>query len=182
MIKPISIREGEKYTIYGLSGMATTARREVIITDVLDSPEYRKAYVSDQPSVHGTWRIGAYREHRKRKQYHLDFKTDQTLVIPSWDHLLTDADAYHAFCGNACLNLAGSIADVKELVAKNINPHFSNYDILLAYPAPHTELPDHDGLMVYPEYPTTHAVILRTRDNLVARNKLSEQKGSITCA
>ena len=168
-IKPIPLSLGDKYTVYSLSGMATTSRREVTLTSVLEVPEYRKSYVSDTPSAYGNWRLGAYREYRKRKQYHLDIKADQALVIPGWNHLETDADAYHCFCGNACINLAGSVEEVREMVQNNINQNFSNFDILLAYPEPHVDMPDHDGLMVYPEHPTTHAVVIRTRENLAAR-------------
>lgn len=171
MIKPIPLTVGAKYTVYSLSGMATTTRREIIITDTLETPEYRPSYASDNPSVYGTWRLGAYREYRKRKAYHLDLQMSKALIIPGWHHLKTDADEYHAFSGNACLNIAGTTQEVRELVDKNINRHFSNHDIILAYPAPHTELPDHDGLLVYPDHPTTHAVILRTRDNLAAREQ-----------
>lgn len=182
MFKSIPIKTGEKYTIYSLSGMATTSRREIIVTDVLETPEYRKSYASDKPSPYGIWRLGAYREHRKRKQYYLDLKMCQSLIIPGWHHSKTDADEYHCFSGNACLNLAGTVDEIKELVGKNINLHFSNYDIILAYPVPHTELPDHDGLMCYPDHPTTHAVVIRTRGNLAARNQLNEEKGSHVCA
>jgi hypothetical protein len=182
MIKSIPIKEGEKYTVYSLSGMATTSRREIIVTSTLETPEFRKSYTSEQPSVYGNWRLGAYREQRKRKQYHLDIKADRDLILNGWNHLLTDAEAYNCYCGNACLNLAGTVEDVKGVIYRNINNNFSNHDILLAYPEPHVDMPDHDGIMVYPEHPTSHAVILRTRENLATRNKLIEQKGSITCA
>ena len=182
MIKSIKLTAGEKYTIYSLSGMATTSHREIILTSVLDTPEYRKSYVSDTPSVHGNWRLGTYREFRKRKQYHLDVKADQTLILQGWGHMETDAEAYNCYCGNACLNFAGSVDEVKEMVRLNINLHFSNFDIILAYPKPHSELPDHDGQMVYPDHPTTHAVVQRTRENLEVRNSLSEEKGSHVCA
>lgn len=171
IIKSIPLEAGEKYTVYSLSGMATTSRREVILTSVLEAPEFRKSYVSDTPSAYGNWRLGTYREFRKRKQYHLDVKADQALIIAGWGHLETDADAYHCFCGNACLNLAGTIQEVRNLVEKNINQNFSNFDIILAYPEPHMDLPDHDGLMVYPDHPTTHAVVLRIRENLANRER-----------
>jgi len=178
MIKPIQIAEGEKYTIYSLSGMASTRHVEVTVTSTLDTPEYRKSFVSDEPSIHGTWRLGAYRPRRKRKQYHLDVCPGKDLIIPGWGHLLTDSEAYNSFSMNACMNFAGSTDEVKELVARNINPYFSHYDIILTYPDPQNELPDHDGQMVYPDHPSTHAVILRTRENLAARNMISEEKAS----
>lgn len=182
MIKAINLTSGEKYTIYSLSGMASTRRVEITVTSILDTPEYRKAFVSDTPSVHGNWRLGAYRPNRKRKQYHLDICAGKDLIIPGWGHLQTDSEAYNSFSMNACMNFAGTPEQVRKLVDKNINQHFSNYDILLAYPMPQDQLPDHDGLMVYPDHPTTHAVVQRTRENLDARSNLSEERGGYVCA
>ena len=54
----------------------------------------------------------------------------------------TDAEEHHSFCGNACLNIATGLARVKNLVKRNINPHFSRYDIVLSFPRPHMEMPD----------------------------------------
>lgn len=162
--------------------MASTRHVEITATDLLDTPQYRKAFVTDTPSVHGTWRLGAYRPNRKRTQYHLDICAGKDLVIPGWGHLQTDSEAYNSFSMNACINFAGTVDEVKQLVDKNINQNFNHYDILLAYPVPQDQLPDHDGQMVYPDHPTTHAVVQRTRENLAARNNLSEEKGSHVCA
>lgn len=178
----ISIENGEKYTIYSLSGMATTSRKEIIITSILPEPTYQKSFVSDKPNPYGTWRYGSYRGYRKRKQYHLDIELAKTLIIPGWHHMKTDVDAYNCFVGNACINLAGSITEIKELVNLNINPRFGCYDIILSLPVPHTELPDHDGIPVYPDHPTTHAVIQRIRENIVKRSLLDEEKASHVCA
>lgn len=168
-IQKIPLIEGARYTIYSLSGIASTSRTEITVTMVLDEPQFAKAYVSQTPSPSGTWRLGIHKAKNKRKTYHTSLKPNQDLIIPGWGHLPTDADAYHCFCANACLNLAGSIEDVKTLVEKNINPNFTAYDTVLALPTPHTQLPDHDGLMVFPEYPTNHAVISRMRENLKNR-------------
>jgi len=161
---------GEKYTIYGLSGIATTSCREIIVTNVLENPEYKKSYMSDKPNPYGNWRFGAYRQFRKRKQYHLDIELAKTLIIPGWNLMKTDADAYHCFVGNACINLAGTVDEIKEFVKLNINKRFGCHDIILSVPKPHLELPDEDGIPVYPDHPTTHAVVQRIRENIKNRD------------
>lgn len=171
IIQEIPLKAGARYTIYSLSGMATTMRREVTVTLVKDEPEFAKAYVSQTPCLSGTWRFGIHKLKSKRKTCYTSIKPTQDLIIPSWGHLQTDAVAYHCFQGNACLNFAGSVDEVKALIELNINPNFSAFDTVLAFPVPHTELPDHDGLMVYPESETTHAVVIRTRENLATRER-----------
>ena len=173
IIKPIPIQAGARYTIYSLSGMATTSRTEITVPMVYEDPVFAKAYVSQRPSASGTWRFGIHKAKNKRKTYHTSLKPTQDLVIPGWGHLQTDADAYNCFVGNACLNLAGGIEEVKALVDLNLNPNFSAYDTVLALPVPHTELTDHDGLMVFPEHSTNHAVIERMRENLKNRAEVA---------
>jgi len=173
IIKPIPIQAGARYTIYSLSGMASTSRTEITVSMTYKDPIFAKAYVSQPPSPSGTWRLGIHKIKSKRKTYYTSLRPNQDLIIPGWGHLETDADAYHCFCANACFNLAGSLEEVKALVEKNINPNFSAYDTVLAIPVPHTQLPDHDGLLVYPEHPTNHAVIARMRENVKNREEIA---------
>ena len=153
--------------------MATTMRREVTVTLVKDEPEFAKAYVSQTPCLSGSWRFGIHKVKSKRTTCFTSIKPIQDLIIPGWGHLQTDAVAYHCFQGNACLNFAGTVDEVKGLIELNINPNFTAFDTVLALPVPHTQLPDHDGLLVYPEHPTNHAVIERMRENLRNRKRVS---------
>lgn len=153
--------------------MASTIRAEITVSMVYEDPIFAKAYVRQRPSASGTWRLGIHKLKNKRKTFYTSIKPNQDLIVPGWGHLQTDADAYHCFAGNACLNLAGGIEEVKGLVDLNINPNFTAFDTVLALPVPHTQLPDHDGLLVYPDYPTSHAVIERMRENLRNREEVA---------
>ena len=161
MINQIPFKDGEKYTIYTISEtMATTQRKEIIVTSLHAEPAHKKRTAYESPSPNGTWVFGAYRQYRKNKHLLFTVRPSQDLVIPGWGHLDSDVGAYGSFCGNACLNLAGSTQQVRELVEKNINLNFSKHDIVLAAPVPWT---DGEYLEVYPEAPTQHGVITQKR-------------------
>lgn len=153
MIEEIPIEIGRKYTLYKMSGLASTIRREIVVVGVLDSPERRSC---------GDYRIGTYRELRGRKGYYLQLDPSCDLLIPGWGHQPTDAEAYNAFSGNACVNIAGSVDDVRTLVEQNINGNFRSYDVVLAWPHSHMK---GDGVPVFPDTPTDHAVVARIREN-----------------
>lgn len=154
MIEKIPVEIGRKYTLYKMSGLASTVRREIVVVGVLDSPERRSS---------GDYRIGAFREFRSQKGYYLQFDPITDLLIPGWGHLPTDEEAYNAFSGNACVNIAGSVDDVRRLVEQNINSNFRSYDIVLAWPHSHMK---GDGVPVFSEEPTDHAIVARLRENL----------------
>jgi hypothetical protein len=161
MIKPIPLEVGQKYTIYTISeSLAITQRKEVIVDNLYPAPEFHKRTSYDKPSIGGTWKIGGHRERRGRSVYHLTLRPNQDLVIPGWDHLESDIGAYGTFSGNACLNLAGTPEQVRELVELNINPNFIKHDIILAAPVPWTEA---EYLEVYPDTPTNHGIITQKR-------------------
>jgi hypothetical protein len=161
MIEQIPLKVGQKYTIYTISEMmAITQRKEVIVDNLYPEPQHHPRYVNEGKSPTGVWKMGGYREHRGRKVYHLTLRPTQDLVIPGWDHMETDADAYGSFSANACLNIAGSVESVRKLIDLNINSNFNRHDIVLAAPAPWTE---GEYLEVFPESDTTHAVILQKR-------------------
>jgi len=163
-IKQIPLTAGARYTIYSCSDSAMTTRQEVTVTRVLPTPEFRPAYVN---STRGCYRLGTFKISRKRSEYYLDLKLSGTLIIPGWNTgVLADHEAHSSFAMSATMNLAASPESIRELIAKNINPNFSQHDRVIAYPEPLIQMVGEQGILVYPEAETDHAVILRMREKL----------------
>lgn len=164
-IIPIPLTAGKHYTIYCGSDSAMTTRREIKMTDVLDEPEFRPAY---QGASRGKWRLGTFKEGRKRTTYYLDVHAAGTLIIPGILHgVLADHEKWNSFAMSATLNLAATPGRIRELVDRNINPNFADHDHLIAYPSPLNHGGAEDtGILVYPDAPTQHAVIERMREKL----------------
>ncbi|MFT3991216.1 MAG: hypothetical protein QM680_07380 [Luteolibacter sp.] len=162
-IQPIPLEVGKSYTFYGCSDSAMTTRREVSIIDVLPEPEFRPAYSG---AIKRKWRLATFKEGRKRSTFYLDVNAAGTLVVPGTGHVQADHEAYNSFSMSATINLAATPEQIRELVALNINPNFTHHDTLIAYPEPLNASTGENGILVYPEAPTHHAVILRMRENL----------------
>jgi len=163
-IKQLEVQVGDRITIYSVSDMAMTVRTEATVHEVFSEPEFRPSYVNQIPSYCGTWRFGIMKSKGKRKPHYLQFKPEVSLVIPGWGHPERDADAYHSFTMNACINIAASPDEIRGLVERNLNPLFTAHDRLLSAERPLTE---GEYIMVYPDSPTEHAVIQGMRDELV---------------
>ena len=63
-----------------------------------------------------------------------------------------------SFSGNACLNIHGTVEEVKEIVAQNLNENFRAFDTVMAI-----DVETDESTPVYPDVPTSHAVVLRER-------------------
>ncbi|GAA5127303.1 hypothetical protein GCM10023212_31900 [Luteolibacter yonseiensis] len=160
----IPLEVGKHYTLYSVSETAMTMRREIRTIDVLPEPEFRPAYSG---ALKGKWRVGTFKERRKRTTYHLDVDVAGTLVIPGILHgVPADHKRWSSFAMSATLNLAATPERIREIVAMNVNPNFANYDRIVAYPHPLNPGSGANGILVYPDAPTSHAVILRMRENL----------------
>lgn len=163
-ILPILLEAGKSYTIYCGSDVAMTVRREIRLVDVLLKPEFRPAYSG---ATKGKWRLGTYKESRKRTIFHLDVDVAGTLIIPGI--LLgvpADHEKWSSFAMSATLNLVAKPERIRELVELNINTNFTGHDRIIAYPVPLNHSTGDSGLLVYPDAPTRHAVILRMRETL----------------
>ena len=150
-----------KYTLYHCSDSAISQRAEITVSSLLDELLFRPAHVGASRGKH---RLGTFKRFRKRGEFHLDVKLHGTLIVPDWGNLLVDHEAYGNFACSATLNIAGSVEAIRELVSKNINPHFTAHDTLLSFPAAWNEMPDQEGVPVFPDAPTAHAVIERARE------------------
>lgn len=104
---------------------------------------------------------------RKKKVLGSDSWRTETLVFEGWDLALKiDSDQEHidgckTMIGNACFNFMGKVEFVKEFIeTKNINDYFNEKDHVLAHGE---RVTDKSGDIVFPEVPTTHAIILEKR-------------------
>jgi hypothetical protein len=163
-IQPIPLQPGRHYTIYAVSESAMTIRKEIRLIEALSAPEFRPAYVH---ATKGKWRLGTFKEGRKRTIFHLDLDAAGTLIIPGILHgVPADHEKWSSFAMSATLNLAATAEKIREMVELNINPNFTGHDHLVAYPTPLNHATGDTGILVYPDAPTTHAGILRMREAL----------------
>ena len=151
-----------KYTLYHCSDSAMSQRAEITVSSLLDEPLFLPGYVGASRGKH---RLGTFKRFRKRGEFQLDVKLHGTLIVPDWGNLPVDHEAYGNFACSATLNIAGSVEAIRELVSKNINPQFTTHDTLLSFPAAWNEMPDQEGIPVFPDAPTGHAVIERVRES-----------------
>lgn len=150
-----------KYTLYHCSDSAISQRAEITVSTLLDEPLFLPAYAGASRGKH---RLETFKRFRKRGEFHLDVKLHGTLIVPGWGNLPVDHEAYGKFACSATINIAGSVEQVRELASKNINPHFTAHDTLFSFPGAWNEMPDREGIPVFPNAPTAHAVIERARE------------------
>jgi hypothetical protein len=163
-ILPIPLETERHYTIYGVSETAIAIRREIRVIDVLPTPELRSAYSG---SSKGKWRLGTFKEGRRRAAYHFDVNVAGTLIIPGTLHgVPADHEKWSSWSMSATINLAATPERIREIVNPNINPNFVHHDRIVAYPTPLNRGGGETGILVYPDAPTSHAVILRMRETL----------------
>ncbi|MEO5913033.1 MAG: hypothetical protein ABIS50_02290 [Luteolibacter sp.] len=160
-IQSIQLQANQKYTLYHCSDFAISQRAEIAVSSLLDEPLFMPAYVGASRGKH---RLGTFKRFRKRGEFHLDVKIHSTLIVPDWGNPQVDHEAYGNFACSATLNIAASVEEIRELVSKNINPHFTAHDTLLSFPKAWNEMPDQLGIPVFPDAPTDHAVIERVRE------------------
>ena len=165
--EPIPLVTGKNYTLYGVDPSGLTRRIELRIVSVIDPPELVSIAANRQ---HRRWRIGTYREPRKRTDRYLDVDPARTLIVPGTLHgVAADHQRWSAFAASATINLAAEPERIRELVNNNINPNFVGHDLLVAYPRPLDPARSDTGILVYPESTTTHAVVLQMRQALARK-------------
>lgn len=161
ILEPIPLQPKQKITIYSISSaMATTTQDELTVTRLME-PEFKSRFASQNPTLDGDWWIGVGRRYRKRDEIYICVNPSKDIIVPGWGNVQTDVEAFGSFIGNACINLSASPDEIKELLAKNLNPHFAAHDLIMSAEKPWTE---GDYIPVYPETPSTHAVVEQLRN------------------
>lgn len=172
---PFAIKK--PFTLVSISQtFANTAVSEIIVTELLPVPERLST-----ASARTVWRYGVYKRKGKRKQFYLDIDADGELVFAGHGVVKGDASlprpqkpgsifAVSGFSGNACFNLGGTVQEIQRLVDElNLNRAFKQHDAVLAIP-PNSDGTYgsiggvDDGIPVFPEIPSTHAVVLSIRE------------------
>jgi len=156
----IHLETGKKYTVYHCSDSAITQRMEITVVSLLETPVFKPDHLS---SSRGRHRLGTYKRFRKRGEFYLEVRLEDMIILPGWDHPKTDIEAFGSFQCSATINIAASVEEIRELMKRNINPEFSAHDTIVAFPKSWNEMPGEEGILVYPEKPTQHAVIERLR-------------------
>jgi hypothetical protein len=109
----------------------------------------------------GRVRIGTYGMPRRRKEFHFDLPPTW-LVFEGWEvPFKADTDGGGIMAGNACYNLVGEAAVIRDWVeSKNLNLPFSDADKakVLAWDETRENVAS-AGTLVFPEIPTGHAVV-----------------------
>jgi len=140
--------EGQRLTIFEISSMmAMTHKREIQICGELND------------------RV-TFRIHGQRKMFYLPKFNESALIFDGWDipikydGEITRQGAHFqtsTIRGNACLNLVGDMQLIREWVqSKNLNENFTRFDVVIHIDGA-KETP------VFPEVPTSHAVVERIR-------------------
>jgi hypothetical protein len=184
-LKPFT--EGQKLTIIAISEMmAHTTRSEIKLVSVLPEPE-RVGYQNAK------LRVGGFVNKGKRKPYYLDLRAD-TLVFEGWDlPIIVDSELpakpstsgmmVSGFSGNACFNLCGDPAVIRDFVDnRNLNPIFNpNERAKIIHAGSLAEHLPGEGELLYPDIEIRHAVIDRIKASRPAQHNWSDGAQFCSC-
>ena len=160
-----NLQVGQKLTLVWIDDvMALTHRQEIEVRSVIEP--IKVGYEGRNT------RVGTYRVRGKRKDFFFDLKPD-TLVFDGWDvPFKADTEDSSCFSGNACFNLVGDPAVIREwLETKQLNTSVGDQAKakILVWPAKERDsLTIGEGTLLYPEIDTHHAVINRIKEKLVS--------------
>jgi hypothetical protein len=139
--------------------MAMTHRYEFEVREVLPEPYQLVGYYKVP-------RVAEVRQRGKRKDFYLDLAHDD-ILLDGWDvPFKTDTECSGVFAGNACYNLVGNPAAIREcLEAKAVFPISESAKAkVLVTPTVRTTCDDSDTIILYADIDTHHAVINRMKE------------------
>jgi hypothetical protein len=150
---------GQKLTLIGIDdALAITHRIEIEIRGV--QPPQPTGYRNEKT------RLGTYRQRGKRQEFYLTLAKD-TLVFEGWDiPFQVDTDGGGMFSGNACYNLVGDPAVIRQWIeTRQLNPEVGDEARakILVWPEKRDNV-NAEGTLLYPEIRTSHAVIKRMKE------------------
>jgi hypothetical protein len=154
---------GRKLTLIFIDELlAWTHRKQIEIKSTYSTPR-------EVTSSCGTKkvRLGTYCERGKRQEFSLDLAPD-TLVFDGWEVPFkadTDDGAGNVFQGNACFNLVGDPAVIRDWVeTKQLNSKVSEQDRGKILVWPQERSSDTEPQLLYPEIRTSHHVIAQLKE------------------
>lgn len=139
-------------TVIGIGGFATTTKVTVVYTGQTDLSG-RSIYKENKKGARKKFTFRAFSKDTLVFEGEVPFKIDSEVTQPS-----TNGFTSTLMRGNACLNLVGDPATIKDYITtKNLNENFSRFDSVLIING-RKEVP------LFPEVPTNRAVVERIRN------------------
>ena len=154
----MSMHEGQRVTLLKVDDMmAMTHRYEFTVSEVL--PPAKVGYEGRN------LRVGMVKQRGKRKEVYLDLRHDD-ILLDGWDvPFKADTECAGVFSGNACYNLVGDAAAIKEWIETKAVFPVSNgaKGKIIVMAGPRTKCDDSGLVLLYPEVDARHAVIDRMK-------------------
>ena len=151
---------GQRLTLLTIDDvMAMTHRRELEIRQVLDSKLV--GYHNCRQ------RVAVVRRRGRRKDQYLDLACDD-ILLDGWGLAFkTDTEGQGVMSGNACFNLIGEPATIRELIeTKAVRPFSDSAKAKILVSRTERTTCDDSGLeLLYPEIDTHHAVVRRFKES-----------------
>jgi hypothetical protein len=158
------LTQGQRVTLLTIdSVMAMTQRYELEVRRALD-PQAVGYQNSRQ-------RVAIVRQRGRRKDQYLDLAVDD-ILLDGWDlPFMADTEGDGVMSGNACFNLIGQPATIRELIktrAVRPVPDSAKAKILVSRSV-RTTCDDSGTELLYPEIDRHHAVVNRFKEARAAR-------------
>jgi hypothetical protein len=152
----MALSVGQRVTLFRIDdAMALTHRHEFVVRAV--EAGQRVGYGARKE------RVAVVRQRGKRKEVYLDLGADD-ILLDGWDlPIRTDAEAGGVFSGNACYNLVGDPAVIRQHIeGRAVRPVTDDAKAKIIVARGKRTACDDSGLeLLYPDIETHHAVINR---------------------
>jgi hypothetical protein len=156
----MTLQIGQRVTLLHIDDMmAMTHRTEFLVCTLAPEPA-RVGYQG------GKQRVGTVKQRGKRKVFYLDLGADD-ILLDGWDlPFQTDGEAGGVCSGNACFNLVGDPATIKQCIeGKAVLPVSDSAKAkVLVSAEPRTVCDDRGISLLYPDIETHHAVVNRFKE------------------
>lgn len=151
---------GQRITLLKIDEMLAMCHRyELQVTRPMPEPFEHVGY-------HKVPRMAVVKQRGKRKESWLDMKPDD-ILLDGWDvPFKTDTECSGVFSGNACYNLVGEPAAIREcLETRALVPLSDSCKAkIFVMRGPRTSCDDSGVELLYPDLETYHAVVNRFKE------------------
>ncbi len=157
----MALSTGQRVTLLKIDEMmAMSHRYELEIRSVLDGQ--RVGYEGRK------LRVGTVRQRGKRKDFYLDLADDDILLDGWGQPFTTDTEGRGVMAGNACYNLVGDPAAIRQAIESRAAWPVSDdaKAKILVSRAERTRCDDSETELLYPDIDTHHAVVNRMKEGM----------------
>jgi hypothetical protein len=155
----MTLHVGQRVTLLTIDNtLAMSHRRELEVRSVLEPKP--TGYQNTRT------RLATVRQHGKRRECYLDLTGDD-ILLDGWDlPLRTDTEGKGGMSGNACFNLIGDAAAIRQCLETRAARPISDEAKAKVFvtPAERTTRDDSGRQLLYPEIETHHAVVNRFKE------------------